>query len=440
MFDFLSKKFASIFNHIGQKQLTEDNIKETVQTVVDALLEADVPHDLAQTFARDLQQEVIGKKITKSLKPGEQFIKIVHDRLKLFLGGGDQTRETIFTRSTKILVMGLQGSGKTTSIAKLANLAKQQKGIKKILLASVDFYRPAAIDQLQQLADATGVDFYRATETDPVKAAAQICRVHQEKQYDMLFLDTAGRLHVDNNMLDELRQIKQLVAPRHSFLMLDAMTGQESLNVAKAFDQAVGFDYAMLTKMDSDTRGGAAFSFRYALKKPIMYVGTGEKVGDIEQFRPDRMAGRILDMGDIVTLAERAEKQIKQQDQESLMAAMSSGRFTLEDFAKQMEMMGKLGSMTSMMKYLPGMGSLNISADMIQKGEADLKKFKALICSMTSKERKTPKMLDGSRKKRIARGAGLQVADVDLLLSRFEQSQQYVKLLGKFGRGQRFFR
>ena len=438
MFDFLSKKFASIFSRIGKIHLIEDNIQETVQTVVDALLEADVPHDLAQAFARDLQQEVIGKQIAKSLKPGEQFVKIVHDRLKQFLGGEGQA-DVNFNKPTKVLVMGLQGSGKTTSIAKLAHLV-QQKNKKKILLASVDFYRPAAVDQLEQLACTIDVDFYRSTKTDPVKATSDICDVYQKGYYDMLFLDTAGRLHIDNNMLDELRQIKQLVVPQCSFLMLDAMTGQESLNVAKAFDQAIGFDYAMLTKMDSDTRGGAAFSFRYALKKPIIYVGTGEKIGDIEQFRPERMAGRILDMGDIVTLAERAEKQIKAGDQESLMAAMSSGRFTLEDFAKQMEMMGKLGSMSSMMKYLPGMVRLDISADMIQKGEVDLKKFKALINSMTQKERKTPKILNGSRKTRIARGAGLQVEDVNLLLSRFEQSQQYVKLLGKFGRGQRFFR
>ncbi len=438
MFDFLSKKFASIFDRIGQKHLTEDNIKETVQTVVEALLEADVPHDLAQAFAQDLQREVIGKKITKSLKPGEQFVKIMHDRLKQFLGGGEQEVEINFDKPAKILVMGLQGSGKTTSIAKLAHLV-QQKSKKKILLASVDFYRPAAVDQLEQLAQKIAVDFYRSTETDPVKATAQICTIYQKERYDMLFLDTAGRLHIDNTMLKELRQIKQLVVPQSSFLVLDAMTGQESLNVAKAFDQEVGFDHAMLTKMDSDTRGGAAFSFRYALKKPIMYVGMGEKMGDIERFRPERMAGRILDMGDIVTLAERAEKQIKASEQESLMAAMSSGRFSLKDFAKQMEMMDKLGSMSSMMKYLPGMGSLNISADMVQKGESDLKKFKALISSMTQKEQKTPKILNESRKMRIARGAGLLVADLNLLLSRFEEIQQYVKLLGKFGRGQRFF-
>lgn len=439
MFDFLSKRFGSIFDQFGKKKLNEADLKETLQLIVDSLLEADVPYDLADQFVRDVQQEVIGQQVIKSLKPGDQFIKIVHDKLKQFLGGPSTEFKPNYP--VKILVMGLQGSGKTTSIAKLAHLLEQQqKGKKRVLFASVDFYRPAAIDQLQQLSQKVSVDFYRSVKTDPIEATADICNHFQTNRYDMLFLDTAGRLHVDQTMLDELVSIKKLVEPTYSFLILDAMTGQESLNVAKTFDQAVGFEYAMLTKMDSDTRGGAAFSFRYALKKPILFVGVGEKIQDIQEFKPDRMAGRILDMGDIVTLAERAEKQIQKSDHDSLYEAMSKGRLTLDDFAKQMEMMGKLGSISSVMKYLPGMGSLNLSEEMIQKGEAELKKFKAIISSMTKKERIKPAILDGSRKNRIARGAGLQVSDVNLLLSRFEESQQYVKLLSKFGRGQGFFR
>lgn len=437
MFDFLSKRFASIFSRIDQKQLTETNLKETLQTVIDALLEADVPHELAQSFVQSVQQEAVGKKITKSLKPGEQFVKIVHDHLKQFLGADQQTADIKTACPGRVLVMGLQGSGKTTSIAKLVHLVQEHKK-KKILVASVDFYRPAAIDQLEHLAKKVGVDFYRSTETDPIKATVDIRSYARD--YHMMFLDTAGRLHIDNNMLDELRQIKQLFEPTYSLLVLDAMTGQESLNVAKAFDQAIGFDYAMLTKMDSDTRGGAAFSFRYALKKPIVYVGVGEKVEDIEDFKPDRMAGRILDMGDVVTLVERAEKQIKQEEQASLYESMMSGNFSLEDFAKQIEMMGSLGSMSSLMKYIPGMGRMNISSDMIQKGEIELKKFKSIINSMTPKERKMPQIINGSRRLRIAKGAGHTVEDVNLLLSRFEESKQYVKLLSKFSRGQRFFR
>jgi signal recognition particle subunit SRP54 len=439
MFDFLSKRFASIFEKFDKNsKLSENNIKDTLSVITDALLEADVPHNLVKSFVNDVQNEVMGQKVTKSLKPGEQFVKIIHDRLKHFLGDTD-AKDFVFNAPAIILVMGLQGSGKTTSIAKMAHLIKQDKKHKKILLASVDFYRPAAIDQLEQLAQKAHVSFYRSSETDPVKAAQDILRHYKAERFDYLFLDTAGRLHVDNDMLHELREIKQCVEPTYNFLVLDAMTGQESLNVAQAFDQAVGFDYAMLSKMDSDTRGGAAFSFRYALKKPIHFVGVGEKLEDIELFRPDRMAGRILDMGDVVTLAEKAEKKIAKEDQDSLYNAMMKGQFTLDDFAKQMEMMSKLGSMGSLMKYMPGMGNLQISAQQLEQGEKELKLFKAIMKSMTKKERVEPKILNNSRKDRIARGAGVAVSDINLLLSRFEQSQQYVKLLSKLGRGQRFF-
>lgn len=442
MFDYLSKRFATIFDRFGKnKALTAENIQETMQTIKDALLEADVPHDLVEIFVEDVQKDVLGQKVTKSLKPGEQFVKIVHDRLKDFLGGGAQENFVFKTTpAATVLVMGLQGSGKTTSIAKMAQLAMQQKKSLRVLLASVDFYRPAAIDQLELLAKTINVSFYRSSLVDPVDAAADIMAYFKKGGYDLLFLDTAGRMHVDNTLLHELREIKQLAQPTYSFLVLDAMTGQESLNVARAFDQAVGFEYAMLSKMDSDTRGGAAFSFRYSLKKPIIFVGVGEKPSDIEYFKADRMAGRILDMGDVVSLAEKAEAQIAKEDQDSLMESMMKGQLTLEDFARQMEMMGKLGSMGSIMKYLPGMGSMHISAEMIEQGERELKKFKAIIKSMNKKERIKPKILNDSRKERIAKGAGVAVADVNLLLSRFEQNQQYVKLLSKFGRGQGFFK
>lgn len=442
MFDYLSKRFATIFDRFGKnKALTAENIQETMQTIKDALLEADVPHNLVEVFVEDVQKEVLGQKVTKSLKPGEQFVKIVHDRLKEFLGGEAQEDFAFKTAPTAVvLVMGLQGSGKTTSIAKMAQLAMQKKKGLRVLLASVDFYRPAAVDQLELLAKSISASFYRSSLTDPVDAAADILAYFKKSGYDLLFLDTAGRLHVDNTLLHELREIKQLAQPTYSFLVLDAMTGQESLNVAKAFDQAIGFEYAMLSKMDSDTRGGAAFSFRYSLKKPIIFVGVGEKPSDIEYFKADRMAGRILDMGDVVSLAEKAEMQIAKEDQDSLMESMMKGQLTLEDFARQMEMMGKMGSLGSIMKYLPGMGGMQISPEMIEQSERELKKFKAIIKSMNKKERAMPKALNGSRKERIAKGAGVAVADVNLLLSRFEQNQQYVKLLSKFGRGQGFFK
>lgn len=438
MFDFLAKRFGSLFNSLGNKKLTQDNIQNILQDIVNALLEADVPYDLAQSFVLEVKDKAIGQQITKSLKPDQQFIKVIYDHLKLFLGG--DVARCDFKKGDIVLVMGLQGSGKTTSIAKLAHMVRQQGNAKKILVASVDFYRPAAIDQLELLAKNSDVCFYRSSKKSPVQAAMDITEYARQQKYDLLFLDTAGRLHVDDQMLQELKEIKTVTDPTCSILVLDAMTGQESLSVAKMFDQAIGFQYGMLTKMDSDTRGGAVFSFRYALKKPIAFVGTGEKSDDIAVFNPDRIAGRILDMGDVVTLAEKAEKKFAQEDQKSLYDAFSKGRLTLKDFAKQMEMVGSLGSMGNLMKYLPGMGSFNISADMIQKGEQELKKFRAILSSMTEKERENPLILDDSRKNRIAKGAGLQVSDINLLFSRFEQSQQYVKLLSKFGRGQGFFK
>jgi len=440
MFDFLSKRFASIFNGFSKnKQFTQENLQETLQVIVDALLEADVPHALAQDFVAQVKEEVLGQKVLASLKPGEHFIKVVHDRLKAFLGS-DQKGITIAGKA-RIMVVGLQGSGKTTSLVKLASWLRDQKKVKadRILLASIDYYRPAAIDQLEQLAKKAHIAFYRSEQQEPLAALHDIMAYADAHGYQQLMLDTAGRLHIDNQLLHELKEVASSFEPTHTLLVLDAMTGQESLQVARAFDQAVGFDYAMLSKMDSDTRGGAALSFRYALKKPIAFVGVGEQIKDFELFHPERMAGRILDMGDVVTLAEKADRTIKKEEQESLSKALLSGSFTLHDFAKQMDMMSKMGSMTSLVKYLPGMGGLNISAQDLQKGEQEMKVFRAIMSSMTPKELVRPALLDGSRKLRIAKGAGVKVEKVNLLLSRFEESKQYVKLLSKFGRGKRFF-
>ncbi len=335
--------------------------------------------------------------------------------------------------------MGLQGSGKTTSIGKMAYLtsseAKAKGKDRRILMTSVDFYRPAAVDQLEILSgQVPGATFYRAHSTDPVAAAKEIMAFYQKGLFELLFLDTAGRLHVDEQMLEELKQINAALKPKYKVLVLDAMTGQESLAVAEQFNKAVGFDMAVLTKMDSNTRAGAAFAFRYALKKPIVFVGSGEKVADLERLYPERLAGRILGMGDITSLLERANEKIKQSEQESLEKAISKGQLSLQDFADQLKMMQKLGSLSQIVKYMPGGANPALTPEMIQKGEVELKKFGAIISSMTHKERFLPRILDASRKKRIAAGAGVSVADINLLLERFEQSQQYVKLLKKFGR------
>ena len=366
----------------------------------DALLEADVPYEVIQPFIEEVKKEALSSKLTASLRPSELLLKIVHDRLVHFLGGTADSGFAFQMPST-IMVMGLQGSGKTTTIAKLAHLLKEQaqsRGkTRRIMVASVDFYRPAAIDQLELLAQKAGVIFYRSPLTDPVLAAQDILKKAQQEYCDILFLDTAGRLHVDTQMLDELKAIDARIKPKYKLLVIDAMTGQESLHVAKSFDEKVGFMGAILTKMDSDTRGGVAFAFRYALKKPILYVATGEKLEDLELFRPERMASRIIGMGDMQTLLEKAQEKIKQSEHDALEQSMSRGKLTLDDFAQQIAMMGKLGSLSSVIKYIPGMGS--VSPDMIEKGEVELKKFQAIIRSMTPKERMYPKILDGSRKK-----------------------------------------
>jgi len=439
MFDFLSEKFSSIFSRLtGKGYLSEDNVQEAIEKVKDALLEADVPYKLVEEFTESIKQEVVGQKVIKSLKPSDQFIKVVNERLLYFLGASSGSESFSLQIPSTVMVMGLQGSGKTTTIAKLANYVKKQAEKRgkqrKILFASVDFYRPAAVDQLEVLAKRVGVSFYRAESTDPVQASREIQNYAKQNRFEIVFLDTAGRLHIDNDMLQEIQQIDAHVRPKHKVLVLDSMTGQESLNVAKAFDQTVPFNSAILTKMDSDTRGGAAFAFRYSLKKPISFVGVGEKIDDIELFRPKRVADRILGMGDILSLVEKAEEKIKKDEQESLYKAFVSGKMNLQDFANQIDMVGRLGSLTNIMKYIPGMSKAKVSPEALQKGEKEVKRFKAIISSMTPKERFYPKILDGSRKKRIARGAGVGVEDVNTLLQRFEQSQQYAKLFKKFGR------
>lgn len=434
MFDFLSQKFSSLFSSLSESlSITEGNIEQTLQAVQAGLLEADVPYDVVQQFIASVKNEVVGQKIIGKLKPAEQLMKVVQDKIIDFMGGQD--KPFAFSFPATIMVMGLQGSGKTTTIGKLAYKIKKDaektNSIKKIVVGSIDFYRPAAIDQLEILAKQVGITFYRAQSTDPVLAAKEIFSFYQHNGYDVMLLDTAGRLHIDNRMLQELQEVDALVQPTHKFLVLDAMTGQESLAIAKAFDDTIGFQGAILTKMDSDTRGGAAFAFRFVLKKPIVFVGEGEKIIDLNFFYPDRAAERILGMGDIRSLIEQAEEKIAVNEQEKAEKAFKSGNFSLQDFADQMSMMNKLGSLSQLLKYMPGMG-MKISPEMIQRGEMELVRFRAIISSMTLKERLNAGIINNSRMQRIARGAGVKTEDVTVLLKRFEEAKQYVKLLNKF--------
>jgi signal recognition particle subunit SRP54 len=444
MFDFLSRKISSLFSGLSRNTvITEEHIKQTIDQINDALLEADVPYDVVVAFTDLIKKKVIGTKVTGSLKPGEYLIKVVHDSLLNFFGGKQEV-EFSFQLPAVVMLMGLQGSGKTTTSAKLAHYVQKQAGKRgkkrSILMASVDFYRPAAIDQLEQLSKQVHASFYRAHSTNPVQAAREIYAEYKKGGYELLFLDTAGRLHVDTNLMQELRDIDAIVTPRYKLLVLDAMTGQESLTVARAFEDGVGFTSAILTKMDSDTRRGAVFSFRYSLKKPIIFVGVGEKIDNLEQFYPERAVTRILGMGDLQTLFEHAEDKIKESEHERIQQALFSGRMTLDDFSQQMDMLFKLGSLSTIMKYMPGAGNMRLSQEDLHRGEEDLKRFRAIISSMTPKERTSPAILDDSRKKRVAHGAGVQVADINTLIQRFEQAQQYVKLLKKSGPLKRLFR
>lgn len=444
MFDFLTNKFSSIFSVFSSnKALTENQVRQTLDKVKDALLQADVPYELVMEFVDDLQKELIEQVVIRAVNSGQQIMKIVQERITLFLTGKESNKVAIPERGT-IMVMGLQGSGKTTTIGKLAHLiAKeaQKSGKKKsVLLASVDFCRPAAIDQLEIISKQANTFFYRSGERDPVQAARDIQSYAQRYGLDVLLLDTAGRLHIDQELLKELTAINNAVAAALKILVLDAMTGQESLSVARSFDAAVGFDMAILSKFDSDSRGGAAFSFRYALKKPIGFVGVGEKIADLELFHPDRVAGRMLDQGDLATLTERANEKIEEKEQEAAYKAFMTGNFTLADFAQQMQMMQRIGNMSQLLRYIPGMGALKLSSDMIEKGEGELKRFKAIINSMTQKERLNHKIIDKSRKKRISRGAGVLPAAVDDLISRFEQSKQYATLFKKMGKFNNLFK
>lgn len=438
MFDFLSEKFSSIFNSITgkDKELTTDAIETALVKIKEALLDSDVPYNVVESFAVSIQQGLVGKKLQKSLSAQEQVIKVVHEKLLEFLGGTSQVAFS-FQLPSVVMVMGLQGSGKTTTIGKLARFvikeAQKRNKVRSILLASVDFYRPAAIHQLELLARQVKCSFYKATSTDPVVAAREIFDEYKRGKYELLFLDTAGRMHVDERLMLELQEIDRVVNPRYKILVLDSMTGQESLRIAQQFDAKVGFQSAILTKMDSDTRGGAAFAFRYVIKKPIVFAGFGEKIDDLQLFFPDRIAQRMLSMGDVQTLLEHANEKIKQSDQNKVYSSFMSGTFTLEDFAQQMDMVSQLGSLAQIAKYLPKMGGLAISQQELQKGEQEMKKFRAIICSMTQKERLKPHLIDDMRKARIAKGSGVVPQDVTILLQRFEQAEQYVKMYKKSG-------
>ena len=428
MLEKITNTFSGIVRKIsGKASITEKNIEEAVEEIKMALLDADVNLRVVRRFINATIEEAKGEKVLKSVNPGQQFIKIVHDKILSFLGDEKKSLQLKGpdTQSV-ILFLGLQGSGKTTSAAKLA--ARLQKEGRKPLLAACDLVRPAAIEQLASLGARIGIPVYKEETKDAVRVAQNAVAHARKNGLDTVIVDTAGRLHIDEAMMDEIAAIKKATNPVETLLVADSMTGQNAADVAKSFDERVGLSGVILTKFDSDARGGAALSLKTVTGKPLLYVGTGEKIEDFEPFYPDRIAGRILGMGDIVSLVEKAQEAMDAEEAARLQKKMASETFTLSDMLEQLEHVEKMGSLESMLDMLPGLAG-QISADDIDK--AGFKRQKAIIQSMTLKERENHHMIGPSRRKRIAKGSGTSVAEVNKLLKQFEKTRQTMRKVAK---------
>ncbi|HGG04083.1 MAG TPA: signal recognition particle protein [Aliiroseovarius sp.] len=437
MFESLSDRLSGVFDRLTkQGALSEDDVKTALREVRVALLEADVSLPVARDFVKAVQEKATGQAVTKSVTPGQQVVKIVHDALvDMLTGEGDPGALKVDNPPAPILMVGLQGGGKTTTTAKLAKRLKDRDG-KRVLMASLDIYRPAAMEQLAVLGQQIGVDTLPIVPgqnpTDIAKRAKQQATMGG---YDVYMLDTAGRLHIDETLMQEVEDVSRIAQPRETLLVVDGLTGQVAVEVAQEFDAKIGITGVVLTRMDGDGRGGAALSMRAVTGKPIKFVGLGEKVDDFDTFEPDRIAGRILGMGDIVSLVEKAQETIEAEQAERMMQRMAKGRFNMNDLKMQLEQMLKLGGMESIMGMMPGMGKM--SKQMAGAGIDDrmLKQQIALIQSMTKKERANPQILQASRKKRIAKGAGMEVSDLNKLLKMQRQMGDMMKKMGKRGKG-----
>ncbi len=431
-FDSLSDKLQNIFKNLrGKGRLSEADVKAALKEVKMALLEADVNFKVVKNFIKSVEERAIGQDVMSSLTPGQMVIKIVNEEM-ISLMGSETTEIAIKPGNeiTVIMMAGLQGAGKTTTTAKLAGKFKA-KG-KKPLLVACDVYRPAAIEQLTINGNKQGVEvFSMGTGQNPVDIAKASIAHAKENNYNIVILDTAGRLHIDENMMDELINIKSEVNVDQTILVVDSMTGQDAVNVASSFNEKVGIDGVILTKLDGDTRGGAALSIKAVTGKPILYVGMGEKLSDLEQFYPDRMASRILGMGDVLTLIEKAEAQIDADKAKEMEAKIKKAEFDFDDFLEYMGQIRNMGGIGSIMSMLPGMGlggnMKNIQMPDEDEAEANLKHTEAIIHSMTAKERKNPDILNPSRKNRIARGAGVNISEVNRLVKQFEQMKKMMK-------------
>ena len=427
-FDSLSEKLQNVFKNLRSKgRLTEADVKTALKEVKMALLEADVNFKVVKQFVKDVQERAIGQDVMNGLNPGQMVIKIVNEELVRLMGS--ETTEIALRPGkelTIIMMVGLQGAGKTTTTAKLAGRLKA-KG-KKVLLAACDVYRPAAIEQLQINGEKQGVEVFSMGDKHKPADIAKAAVEHAGKNdVQVLILDTAGRLHIDEEMMAELVQIKEQVAVFQTILVVDAMTGQDAVNVAKMFDEKIGIDGVVLTKLDGDTRGGAALSIRAVTGKPILYAGMGEKLSDLEQFYPDRMASRILGMGDVLTLSEKAQEEFDEEKAKKLEQKMKKAEFDFEDYLDSMSQMKKMGGLSSILAMMPGLGGAKMPDIDDAAAEKNMARTEAIIYSMTLAERRNPSLLNPSRKRRIAQGAGVDIAEVNRLVKQFEQARKMMK-------------
>ncbi len=435
MFDSLSEKvLGSIKKVRGLSKISESNIEDTLKEIRFSLLEADVNFKVVKSFIDRVKQKAVGQEVLGSLNPGQQFVKIVHEELKTILGG-EAVDLNLREKPSVIFLVGLQGAGKTTTAAKLALFARQKFG-KKAGLVPADIYRPAAIDQLMTLGKQNNFPVYPTQVGDrPEKILENAKKWAKDEMLDVVIVDTAGRLQIDDELMSELTRIKNIWTPHEILLVADAMLGQQSVAVAEGFHQRLSLTGLVLTKIDGDARGGAALSIREVTGIPIKFLGVGEKVAGLEIFHPDRLANRILDMGDVLTLVERAQEMIDEKTAKDSAKKMMKNGFTLEDFLSQIRMMKKMGGIESIMKLLPGMGQLQKQMATMAPPDQELKKIEAIICSMTLKERKDPRVLNASRRERIAKGSGTQVQDINKLVRQFEQAQKMMGSMMKMGRG-----
>ena len=429
MFESLSDRLSGVFQSLrGQGRLTEDNIQAGLREVRLALLEADVNFSVVKSFVDNVRSKCIGQDLLKGVNPAQQVVKIVHDELVSILGGESSGLNLTGAQPASIMLVGLQGSGKTTSAGKLANLLRKQK--MRPYLVPLDVYRPAAIDQLMVLARQLNIPcFPSTTEMTPHDIALKALEQARAEQATVLLLDTAGRLHVDEALMDELKDLKETLNPQEILFVADAMTGQEAVNVAQSFHDKIALTGVVLTKMDGDARGGAALSIRSVIGAPVKFVGVGEKLSEMEVFHPDRIAGRILGMGDVLTLVEKAQETIDAEEAEALAKKMRKASFNFEDFLKQLHRIKKIGSLDTILKLIPGFSGLRekIQAATNAMPEKELAKVEAIISSMTVQERQNPDSLNGSRRARIAKGSGVTVTDVNRLVKQFEEMRKMMK-------------